>query len=44
MFATVIDRTDHRRNGHAALTGDFLKTVLEFVFEADTRFVACNDD
>ena len=44
MFATAIDRTDHRRNGHAPLAGDFLKTVPELVFEADTRFVARNDD
>jgi hypothetical protein len=36
MFAIAIDRTDQRRNGHAALAGDFLKTVPELVFEADT--------
>ena len=40
MFATAIDRTGQRRNGHAPLAGDFLKTVPELVFEADTRFVA----
>jgi hypothetical protein len=44
MFAIAIDRTDQCRNGHAALAGDFLKTVPELVFEADTRFVARNDD
>jgi len=44
MFATAIDRADQRRNSHAALVGDLLKAVPELVFEADTRFVACNDD
>ena len=44
MFAAAIDRTDHRRNGHAALTGDFLKTVPKLVFEADTRFVTADND
>jgi hypothetical protein len=39
VFATAIDRTGQRRNGHAPLAGDFLKTVPELVFEADTRFV-----
>ncbi len=38
MFAIVIDRADQRRNGHAPLVGDFLKTVPELVFEADARF------
>ena len=40
MFATAIDRTDHRRNGHAALAGDLLQTIPELIFNADTRF-AC---
>jgi hypothetical protein len=44
VFAIAIDRTDQRRNGHAPLAGDFLKTVPELVFEADTRFVTRNDD
>jgi hypothetical protein len=44
MFATTMDRTDHCCNGHAALTRDFLKTVPELVFEADTRFVSRNDE
>jgi hypothetical protein len=35
MFTAAVDCTDHRRNGHAALTGDFLKTAPELVFEAD---------
>ena len=40
MFAIAIDLADHRRKGHAALTGDLLKTVPELIFNADTRF-AC---
>jgi hypothetical protein len=44
MFATAIDRADQRRNSHAALAGNLLKTVPELVFDTDTRFVARNDD
>ena len=44
MFATAVDRADHRRKGHASLLGDLLKAVPELVFEADACFVAFNDD
>jgi hypothetical protein len=44
MFAIAIDRADHRRKRHAALAGDLFQTVPELVFNADGRFVACNDD
>jgi hypothetical protein len=43
VFAIAIDRADHRRNGHTALAGDLLQTVPELIFNANTRFVACND-
>jgi hypothetical protein len=44
MFASAIDRAGQRRNSHAALAGNLLKTVPELVFDTDTRFVARNDD
>jgi hypothetical protein len=31
MFATAIDRADHRRKGHASLLGYLLKAVPELV-------------
>jgi hypothetical protein len=44
MFAIAMDRADHRCKAHAALAGDLVQTVPELVFDADTRFVACNVD
>jgi hypothetical protein len=44
MFAIAIDRADHRGKAHPALAGDLLQTVPELLFDADARFVACNDD
>jgi len=44
MLPIGIDCGDQRRKGHAALAGNLLQTVPEFVFKADARLVACHDN
>jgi hypothetical protein len=41
MFAIALDLADHRRKGHAALTGDLFKTVPELMNSSSTLILVC---